>query len=175
MCWGGTVDAAVWGFIGTVVGAIVGAAASIVATTTASRSAAHLQRQGDVLERAERARAFQRDNLLAVQEALQDLARLSGRTYHADIMACRAGAEWGSQLLPSDLDEALGLANRRLSALEERVADDALRLELKETHRKFTDLAFAHSSEDAEALMSNAGESLAQAMAHLGDVLRSLY
>jgi hypothetical protein len=95
------VDAAVWGFIGTILGAVVGASASVATTVIASKNAAAMQSQADSLDRSERSRAFQRDNLLATQEALQSVGRLVSRAFHHDVMACRGGAEWAKTLLPS--------------------------------------------------------------------------
>jgi len=168
-------DAAAWGFVGALAGAIVGAGASVTTTVVTARSSADLQAQADVLERTERARAFQRDNLLAVQDALQDVARVAGRVHHEDLTAHRAGADWGKTLLSSELDEAALVANRRLTALVERIQDDSLREEIRATHSEFTWIAMARSQSDAEAHMAAGGEMFLAAMGHLGQVLRGLY
>lgn len=168
-------DAAVWGFVGALAGAVIGATASIATTVISSRNEAKLQSQADSLDRSERSRAFQRENLLAVQDALQDLGRATGRAHHQDVMAHRAGAQWGRTPLDGELDEALGLANRRLSALVERVGDDTLRSELKAVHSQMNQATLAPSQDEADILFRESMDSYEQAMSHLGAVLRSHY
>lgn len=168
-------DAAVWGFVGTLAGAALGAAASIATTVAADRNAAALQAQADQLDRSERSRAFQRENLLAVQEALQDLARLTGRAHHEDLVAHRNGAPWGRTLLTAEVDEGLGLAHRRLTALIEWVSDDSLRSELKDLHSEFTWQTMVGSEAEAEARMRGTTDAFDEVMSHLGAVLRAHY
>lgn len=168
-------EAATWGFIGTLAGAIIGAAASIVTTVLTSRNAIHLQRETDSLERSERARAFQRDNLLEMQDALQDALRLMGRAHLEDQAAFRREGNWGRGMLSDDTDENIRLANRRLSALVERVADDSLRSKLKDIHKRLNRPLFATSEEEAQALFGDATSAAQGVMEHLGEVLRNQY
>jgi hypothetical protein len=168
-------DGAAWGFVGALAGAAIGAGASIATTVVSSRNARQLQLQADQLERSERARAFQRDNLLAVQEAMQDVARVAGRTYYEDLANHRAGAKWGSSLVSDELNEATLVANRRLSALVERIHDDSLREEVRSVHSEFTWVGMASSEAEAERRHNAAGSMFADAMRHLGEVLRAQY
>jgi hypothetical protein len=46
-------------------------------------------------QRREARIAFQRQTLLDLQEAMQQLARSAGAAHHHDLMAHRAGAPWG--------------------------------------------------------------------------------
>lgn len=64
-------EPAIWGFVGT----LTGAAASIITTVIISRNQVQLQKENDSLERQERARAFQRENLLKIQDILQEALR----------------------------------------------------------------------------------------------------
>lgn len=82
-------DAAIWGFIGTVVGTVVGASASILTTFINARNSARLQENADTLQRLERAREFQRTNLLELQEALSQHMRLIGRAHLEDVESFR--------------------------------------------------------------------------------------
>lgn len=168
-------DATAWGFLGALLGAIIGAAASIATTVISTRNAARLQAQADALDRQERSRAFQRENLLSVQDALQTLGRACGQAQYLDVLAHRQGAEWGRGPLGDDINDALGLAHRHLSALVERVADDALRADLKETHWLFTLQTMAASEVEAESRMRAATEAYEHVMSNLGAVLRSNY
>lgn len=168
-------DGAAWGFIGALAGAALGALASIVTTVVQNRNVAQLQLQADLLDRTERARAFQRDNLIALQEALQDVARSAGRTFHEDAMANRGGTEWGKLLLSDELDTSALAADRRLSALVERVQDDALREQVRAVHSEFRRVPSATSERDAEAHLMTGSTLYTEAMRHLGEVLRGLY
>jgi hypothetical protein len=93
------VDAALWGFLG----ALVGAGTSIATTWVSNRHEATRQRQADSLERVERARAFQRDNLLELQDTLQNAMRFCGRMLHEDQMAFKRGGKWGKALLGDEV------------------------------------------------------------------------
>jgi len=169
------VDGAVWGVIGTLVGAAVGALASIATTVIANRNMARLQVQADSLERTERFRAFQRKTLLAVQDALQSVARHARRAHHETLLAHRRGAPWGEVLLSEDVDEEARLANGRLSSLIERVADDSLRSELIEVHSALTRSILCRSKEEADALVNDAADRVVAVMSKLGETLRSYY
>ena len=164
-------DSAAWGFIGT----IVGAAVSVATTWLASRSAAHLQEKADSQQRAERARAFQRETLLALQETLQHAMRALGRAVHEDYMAERKGATWGATLLPEELSEELRVTNTRVWALTERVADDGLRAALSAFQLKLAWPAFAASRGEAESKMNELVGLYRDVMTQLGHVLRATY
>jgi len=168
-------DAAMWGFVGALAGTVVGAVASIATTVIANRHEARLQAQADSLSRSERSRAFQRENLLAVQDALQDLGRLTSRAHLDNLVAHRKGAPWGQTPLSEEVGAGLGLAHRRLSALVERIADDSLRSELKETHSKLTWETMGASKEESESRGRDSDEAYGRAMPHLGTVLRDHY
>lgn len=168
-------DAAVWGFIGTLAGAIVGAGASIVTVVLTSRNAMQLQRESDTLERQERARAFQRDNLLQVQDVLQDALRLMGRAHLEDLREFRRSGTWGKSYLSDEVNEDIRLANRRMSALVERIADDSLRSELKAIHEQISRTLLATSDIEAEKLVNDAAVAANRVMGCLGEVLRNHY
>src|SRR5580700_4913536 len=80
----------------------------------------------------EQRRNFQRDTLLALQEAIADLARATGAAHHQNEMNYRKTGEWQNQLLSDDLDQANLLAMRRTGILEVRVRDAQLRQLVKE-------------------------------------------
>ncbi|WP_061539156.1 hypothetical protein [Collimonas fungivorans] len=168
---GGNLEAASWGVIGTV----VGASASIATTAISNWNAFRLQKGANALERAERARAFQRENLLNAQEILQDLMRLMVRTHFADMAAYRETREWGKNILGDEISENTILSNRKISALIVRVADDALRGRLKDLHGKINAVSSAISKDQAERMYSNLPDVYESAMEHLGSVLRDNY
>lgn len=164
-------DAATWGFIGTLAGAVIGATASICATLVSSWNASRLQRNADYLERIERARAFQRDNILELQDSLQDAMRLIGCAHLEDV----AAANWGKSMLSEEVNQSILLTNRKLSILTERVADDKLRSELKQVREKMTNCLLAKSKAEGEALIMDTSTAFNLLMGYLGEVLRSNY
>ena len=83
-------ESALWGLLGT----IAGAAASIATTVIASRNAASLQSTAATLEREEKARAFQRDTLIELQDAVHDELRAVALVYLADDAAYRESRTW---------------------------------------------------------------------------------
>lgn len=168
-------EPAVWGLIGTLAGAVVGAAASIVTTVIASRNAIKLQRQSDSLEREERARAFQRDNLLQLQDAITHSLRLMGRAHIEDHRSYKKSGTWGTDLLSEELDQEIAVANRHLSVLIERLSSDELRTEVKALHGKMVDHSLAQTPEDAEAHLRQAVGGAGKVMENVGLTLRNHY
>jgi hypothetical protein len=165
------VDAAVWGFVGTLVGALI----SIGTTILSHRHAAVLQRQANDLDRQERARAFQRENLISLQDALQLCTRAVGKAVHEDIMAVRRGIPWGQNQIDSDLDETMRSSNARVYALVERVADDPLREAIRNYQTLLNSLLLTPDQRAAEAKFNRVTDAIPDVMAQLGTVLRRLY
>jgi gas vesicle protein len=168
-------DAASWGFIGTLIGAIVGASASVLTTTINSRNGLRLQKVSNDLDRAERSRAFQRETLLNTQDIVQDLMRLMARAYIADMSAHRQSGQWGRNMLPDELNESMLIANRKMIAYVERVADDSLRSTLKNLHGQISRVGQSESSALAEAAFQTVGPSFEAAMTQFGSALRGYY
>lgn len=166
-------DAATWGFIGTLVGAIVGASASILTTVLNSRNSAKLQQNADTFERLERAREFQRSNLLEIQDALSQNMRLVARAHLEDVESYRNSDR--NQFLSEDLSQELMLSSRKVSLLTERIADDSLRVNLKELKQKMTDVLMAKSEAESRELIQSASSEFEQFMVQLGIVLRNNY
>jgi hypothetical protein len=164
-------EAAVWGLIGTA----VGAAASILTTIVTARNAAHLRRETEAAERLERARAFQRETLLELQDTMQLAAKFTGRAFHASDMSFAKTGSWGSEPLPEDVDEGLRQANMRLTALIERVTDDELREACRSMHAKFNFLYPGVQRSEAHTAFGTAVLALNELMRQLGAVLRTLY
>lgn len=164
-------DSAIWGLIGTVIGAL----SSIGTTWLASLSSHKLQNEKEKADRAERARAFQRELLLDLQEAIHDTFRVISKAYLEDRKAFAGGCEWGRNLIPNELAEEVRLAQRKVAILVERVADDSLRCAIKATMARIGTISLADSFNEAEKeflmLMSEATGNNEQ----LGSLLRSHY
>lgn len=168
-------EAAAWGFVGTVIGAIVGAATSVVTTTINSRNAYNIHSSKHDQERAERARTFQRETLLATQDAIQEMMRLMARAHIVDNAAFRETQQWGRNMLGDDLSESARLANQKMTALVERISDDALRVSLKRLHGLCNAVLSAESPAEARKFFDATGALFTEVMAELGTALRSHY
>jgi uncharacterized membrane protein YccC len=168
-------DAATWGFVGALAGTVIGASASIVTTIISGWNANRLQKNADALERTERARAFQRSNLLELQDSLQDVMRLIGRAHHEDMLAARESGEWGKSMLSEELNQGILLANRKLAILTERVANDELRSNLRELHQIMTNCLMSSSELESMGSIQRASSEFAPFMEKLGVVLRGNY
>ncbi len=168
-------DAATWGFIGTLVGAVVGASASILTTVISGRNSAYLQKNTDTLERVERARSFQRSNLIELQDSLLDAMRFIGRAYVEDTMASKKNGEWGKSLLSKEVNQGILLSTRKLAILTERVSNDELRSDLKGLRQLMAQCLGASSESESVDLMQKVTSKFESFMEHLGIVLRSNY
>lgn len=168
-------DESTWGFIGVLAGAIVGASASIVTTILTSNNAVRLQQNTDSQEQIERARTFQRETLLAVQNSLNDALHLMMKIYLADLGANDKGAVWRKSHIDKDIDERNRVINSNLAVLTERIADDSLREELNRLRYNIAKASLAASREEAEAVVTNTFDQAEPFIKHLGIVLRNQY
>lgn len=164
-------EAALWGLLGT----IAGAAASIATTVIASRNAASLQSMAAATEREEKARAFQRETLIELQDALHDELRAVALVYMTDEAAYQESGTWGKKMLGEELNNRVHLAGRRTLLLSERVADDDLRGHIKSLRGRLTEVQMARDVAVAECAHAAAMDMGISVMEHIGQVLRSLY
>lgn len=164
-----------WGFIGVISGAIIGASTSIITTILTGNNTVRLQQNANNQERMEKARAFQRETLLAIQESINDTLRCMMQIHLADLSADKSSGAWGRNIIDYELDENNRVSNRRLQILTERVADDSLREELSELHSSISRSTCAASKEEAKQRVQSSVAQAEEFMKHLGVVLRNLY
>ncbi len=164
-------EAAAWGLIGTFVGAL----SSIGTTWLATRTSYKVQGAKLADERIERAKAFQRETLLSLQEEVHDAIRLSVRAHLADSAAFRESGSWGRRLLPNDLDEDFRVSRRKVVLLIERVADDSLRSEVSALMTLANEAGYAKSLKDAESAQVAMFNKATRVMGQMGTVLRRHY
>lgn len=162
-------DAAIWGLIGTLVGAF----ASIATTWIASRTSHQLSREAAREERLERFRAFQRQTLLELQEAIHDSLRMINRAYIEDAEVHRKGGTWRKSRLSDEVDEGVRLAQRKVAILTERVYGDALRAEVKSLMSSAVAVLFSPSQKEAELRINAVTGDAERVLERLGSVLRS--
>lgn len=164
-------EAAFWGFIGTVIGAL----ASLGGTWLTNRNARTLHVEALKLERDEKQRLFQRDTLIALQDAVHDLLRLIARGHHEDTLAFRESGQWGKAFLSDEVSDGQMLARRRMLILLERVSDDALRTHVKSLNAMLTEVSFATSEKVARQRWDSAAVQGLEILEHIGKALRAQY
>jgi hypothetical protein len=168
-------EPAAYGFIGSLFGALVGASASIATTAINARHSLRLQAVSKEWEKAEKFSVFQRETLLAVQIACQNLARLMTEAHIEHRKTYAASGQWAEQSLEKELNEGLGEANRALFTVAERVADNQLRGKIKQMHANITTVYLTRSPDEAHATFLKVGQEFVELMEQLGSALRSLY
>lgn len=164
-------EAAVWGFIGTVVGAL----ASLGGTWLTNHNARKLHAEALKLERDEKSRAFQRDTLIGLQDALHDLLRLIARGHHEDTLALRESGKWGRKFLSNEVSNGQMLARRHMLILLERVSDDGLRSLVKVLNARLTETSLATSEDEANRLWDSTSMQGLETLEQIGKALRAQY
>jgi hypothetical protein len=89
---------------------------------------------------SEHRREFQREAILALQEAVQALTRSAGKIHHHDEMQYRQSGEWGRNLLGSDINQEAHDNSVRVLLLMARVRDEGI-YELTKTFRSYANRA----------------------------------
>jgi hypothetical protein len=133
---------------------------------------------------AERRATFQRQTLLELQEAVQDLVRATGAAHVQDERMFRETGRWQRQPLGEEINQQIFLANRSVLLLTVRVRDQALR----DVVSRFRSLS--NQTESLNNLRSNASDSelrsasfaalqnattlIAQIHERIGELLRTL-
>lgn len=168
---GNEINPAVWGLLGT----LVGAAASVGTTWIANAHAAKLETQRAQEIRAETARAFQRQTLLELQEAVHILARKSSESFLHDMARLREGKEWGAVPVPNELDVSLMESFRTVGILNQRVSNEALRNKVGAFTETLADSVNAWSFDRATASRAAVIDEFGALSVSIGDCLRSNY
>ena len=133
---------------------------SICTTTINSWNATRLQKNANSLEREERKRAFQRKNLLKLQDELQNSIRFMGQANIEDEHAYIKSGEWGSALLSTKISNDLYNSNRQLLILTERIESDELRSKTKTLRNKICDSLLAKSQTKSKGNRSKCNDTI---------------
>jgi hypothetical protein len=164
-------DAAVWGFIGTIVGTF----ASIATSYINARNEVLLQASDSSRARMEQFRAFQLETLLDLQDAVHEALRMVSRSHHEDLLAFRGGAPWGTAMISTEVDEGMRIAFRRVSLLTARLTDDQLRNDIKSAIAVASEVSAARDESHALTAFVTAMSIGHNLMESIGNSLRSQY
>ncbi|MET4675887.1 MULTISPECIES: hypothetical protein [unclassified Luteibacter] len=121
-----------------------------------------------------RARAvdFQRETLLDLQEALQGMARATGRTNFEDIMNYRATKKWQSTRLSEDASAKFQEFAVKVTRLRVRVEDDETRNMTAEFSNRCTSVSRASDENDSDLKLAEAIQVFSKLNERIGDLLR---
>lgn len=117
---------------------------------------------------------FQRQTILELQDAIYRMARAAGKAHHADTMAHKSGAAWGTTLLGQEIDQELLNAMVRLKLIAQRIKDDALRKLAIEFATQAIQVSGEPTKAAAEARLKAATEIQQKALDRSGEALRPL-
>jgi hypothetical protein len=126
------------------------------------------------MQLAERRADFQRQTLLDLQEAIQDLARATGAAHHEDRMAFKKTQVWQRQPLGEKLNNDLLNASRRCMLLLVRINDDSIRILADSFRNNSLDVSNSPSEKDAQVRMMAAMGDLETLHKNIGERLRKL-
>ncbi len=123
---------------------------------------------------SEQRRVFQRETLLALQEATFDVIRTTGAAHHQDEMAYRTTGQWQKQLLGEDLDQKASLAMRRTSILGLRVRDPSLRQLVQEFKQHAAQTTVGGGRDACTSAMHSTATVFEKMQEQVGELLRTL-
>jgi hypothetical protein len=116
---------------------------------------------------------FQRDTLLQLQNAVQTLARATGRTNQLDEIAYRKTNEWRKEQLPEDLNEGYFVASTQTALLSSRVRDDAVRQLVENFRTVSTNAILAETPADARRQLQGLMGISSELHGHIGKFVRT--
>lgn len=167
-------NAAAWGFIGTLVGAFVGTAGTLAATWMQQKHASKREREASEREQALQRRTFQRDVLLELQETLASLLRAYGQADHHDETEWRKSGEWGRSLLPDDVSESMRAIGVRAVLLAERVDSEDVRQSVRDLNDLLASKSLTHDRDEAQTMMLQAAADVTALQRTIGETFRAL-
>ena len=155
-------ESQIWGILAVLAGGLI----SIGTTVMVARNARLLQQEASSIERNERAKEFQRNNLLELQGFFVKQRNLTVRRLSNFQMIASKNKEDG--LIRDNLFEEFLTVNQNILILTERIADQPLR---NRVHFITSIMTAVDSEEAMETAIKLSGEVWGEA----GVVLRSLY
>jgi hypothetical protein len=120
----------------------------------------------------ERRTTFQRETLLALQEATMQLGRATGAINHLDAMSFRNTGK--RQLLPDDLNEGYRLARARTSMLTSRVRDVFVRNLVAQLRQFSVDSTMSATQDESNRAMKSMAQVHDELNQRIGELLRTL-
>jgi hypothetical protein len=117
---------------------------------------------------------FQRETLLALQEASQKLLRTTGAMYHQDVMEFRKSGRWQRQAFRDGRSEEYLHQNTDTMLLGSRVADNETRALANELRRLASLVTLSEDEREAQVRLTSAAETQEALIYRIGELVRAL-
>ncbi|WP_142235860.1 hypothetical protein [Allostella humosa] len=117
---------------------------------------------------------FQRETLLALQIASQNLVRNAGASLHQDILAHRATSIWQRQQLPPGLSDDLLRLTTETMLLASRVRDDEVRVLADRLRSQVAEIGLSSDEVEAKGRMINTVSTQTALTQRIGQLVRTL-
>jgi hypothetical protein len=165
-------------WLATTISVIAGGVLTMLAAWLGDRRLTERDREHRREERQERRinqrNDFQRETLLALQVASQNLARNVGASLHQDIIAHRNTGKWQRQQLPDNLsDDNLKMTTETM-LLASRVHDEDVRALADQLRTQTVSVIHSESESEAERCMATAVETQSALIERIGKLIREL-
>lgn len=139
--------------------------------TKAEKEARHEQRLDVVqLRRVE----FQRSTLLDLQNAMQKLARATGKASHDDLIAFRKTGEWGKNSVSEEANIGALEGHASINILRVRVSDDHIRAIADKFSSACSRHVYCKSEAESDACMKDMFAYMTELNNKIGEALRNL-
>ncbi|HEU0085030.1 MAG TPA: hypothetical protein VFQ87_19440 [Bradyrhizobium sp.] len=125
-------------------------------------------------QRFQRRSAFQRETLLALQDACMDLGRATAQANSLNLAEFRASKTWNRRRLPDDLDESHRLAQARTQLLLVRVRDASVRQLAANLRELSAETLLGRSADDSEHALASMGLVFESLNNRIGELLREI-
>lgn len=161
-------DAALWGFLGTLVGAVV----SFAATFLTAKNAANLQKEVAARESLVREQLMQRENYIELQIELNNLLRANAAIFVDDVERSKKGEAWPEIVTDADLSESARRAFAQVSMLNSRVTAHQVRQEVLNVRERLNFCLEARTYEEAHSRHQEAMIAGIDAIDRIGEEIR---
>ncbi len=159
--------------LGVIIGSVLSIAAGIVTEVVRGNREAKLDAKKRADNRNLAHDAFQRETLLAFQDALLDWIRLGGEHHLADKRAYRGTGEWGKNLVGEDQSDRERAASRNLTVLRSRIDDDDLRARIGICQEMWIGMLRSNDPSEADRFEVKLAPEVDWCLTRAGELIRS--
>ena len=165
-------------WLATTASVIAGGVLTMLAAWLGDRRITERDRERRREERRERLvtrrNDFQRETLLALQDASQKLLRNTGASLHQDVVAHRTTGTWQRQQLPDDLSNDRLRLTTETMLLASRVRDDEVRALADRLRTQTAVVGLSSGENEAESRMMAAADTQGALIQRIGEIVRGL-
>jgi len=165
-------------WLATTMSVIAGGVLTMLAAWLGDRRITERDRERRSDERRERLvtrrNDFQRETLLALQEASQKLLRNTGASHHQDVIAYRTTGKWQRQQSTDDLSNDFLRLTTETMLLASRVRDDEVRGLADRLRTEASAVNFSIDESEAESCITAAGDTQSALIQRIGEIVRGL-